>query len=146
MLRQLHSASLSELQLRSPSCCRLAEEAHQSLDVFWATAARKNCSLRSDGTEETLVVAKAKQVPEHHVRVIESNSVPNDGGLSEGTRFPIVGMKPLMSLTLSVPPKLTPFDTATCPYLPSVLPPIEILSSPFGILRVASRCGEHSRI
>lgn len=45
--------------------------------------------LRSDGTDETLVVPKAKQIPEHHVRVIESNSVPNDAGvdLSEGTWF-----------------------------------------------------------
>jgi len=45
--------------------------------------------LQSDGTGETLVLPKAKQVPDHHVRVIESNAVPLDGAfdLSDGIWF-----------------------------------------------------------
>jgi len=41
---------------------------------------------------------------------------------------PMTGTKPLISLTESVPPRLTPFETATSPNVPAVLPPIEIFS------------------
>jgi hypothetical protein len=40
----------------------------------------------------------------------------------------MTGTKPLISLTESVPPRLTPFETATSPNVPAVLPPIEIFS------------------
>ncbi len=45
--------------------------------------------LQSDGKGETLVLPKVKQVPDHHVRVIESDAVPADGGfdLSDGIWF-----------------------------------------------------------
>ena len=42
---------------------------------------------------------------------------------------PMTGTKPLISLTESVPPpRLRPFETATSPNVPAVLPPIEIFS------------------
>ena len=47
--------------------------------------------------------------------------------------FPIAGLKLLIRLTVRVPPKLAPFDTASRLYfVPTVLPPIEILSRPAG--------------
>jgi len=45
--------------------------------------------VRSDASGETLVVPKAKYVPNHHVRVIESSAVPAGGviDLTDGTWF-----------------------------------------------------------